>query len=430
MTMSYSIAGIDVHKKMLAVVVADVGASGGCLFQRRRFETSPRDLRALAVWFSEQQVEEAVMESTAQYWRPVWQALERYWQPERRNQDGAPRMAGALHLAQAESNRARRGRKNDWEDAERLVKRLIADELVLSYVPDAEQRLWRAVCRRKYQLTQNRVRMRNHLEGLLEEAQIKLTSLVTDLFGVSGRRILKGLADGERDPSALARLADGRLRATQEQLQDALGACAQLDPVYRELLKTALEELKLMEKHLVKLDKRLGSLLKAHEEAVQRLVQVPGLGVDSGQQILAQIGATASAFASAKALSSWAGLCPGENVSAEKSKSSRSPKGNRTLRRILNQAANAAVRLKGSIFEVLYRRMKPRLGHSKTIGAIAHRLCCLIWKILHDGVRYQERGPTVSAERQKIRTARNIRELRALGYRIDLPPVEAYGTPS
>ena len=228
--MPYRIAGIDVHKKMLAVVVSDVEIDGEFHFERRMFGANPEQLRLLAAWLLEQEAEEVVMESTAQYWKPAWAALERYWKPIREKREGARRRSGTLHLAQAQSNRGRRGRKRDFPDAERLVKRLVAQELTLSFVPDAEQRLWRTVTRKKYQLRCDRVRLQNQLEALLEEAHIKLSSLVTDLLGLSARRMLKALADGETDPAAVAALADGRLRATPEQLCDALGACTELIP--------------------------------------------------------------------------------------------------------------------------------------------------------------------------------------------------------
>jgi len=328
-------------------------------------------------------------------------------------------MSGTLHLAQAKSNRAPRGRKNDFADAERLVKRLVAHELVLSFVPDAEQRLWRTVTRRKQQLTRDRIRLQNQLECLLEQAHIKLSSLVSDLLGVSGRRMLQALADGETDAAALAALADHRLRATQEQLRDALGACTELHPIYRRLLKLTLEELKLLEHHMDQLDQEIAGLLQPHQDAVQRMAEVPGLGVDSAQQIIAEIGVTAAVFPSAKHLSSWIGACPGEEKSAEVSHSTRSPKGNRNLRRLLNQAAHAAIKVKGSIFEVVFRRLQPRLEYQEAIWAIAHRLCRLIWKILHQAVRYEERGPAVSAKSKRNRTTRMIRELRTLGYRLE-----------
>lgn len=418
--MSYRIAGIDVHKKMLAVVVADVSSGGEYDFERRQFGSSPDQLRLLTEWLIEQKIQEVVMESTAQYWRPVWQTLEQHWKAECQAWEGAGPMAGTLHLAQAQSNRGPRGRKRDFVDAERLLKRLVAQELILSFVPDAEQRLWRTVVRRKYQLTCDRVRLQNQLESVLEEAHLKLSSLVSDLLGASARRMLKALADGETNPAALAALADRRLRATQQQLCDALGASKELNPVYRRLVKMALEELQLIEQQMDQLDHEIADLLSQNQTAVQRLAEVPGLGVDSAHQIIAEVGAAAATFPSEKHLASWVGVCPGEEESAGVSASNRSPKGNRFMRRLLNQAANAAVKVKGSIFEIVFRRLLPRLGYQQAIWAIAHRLCRLIWKILHQGVRYDERGPAVSQRSRGARTAKMIRELRSLGYNVEL----------
>jgi len=263
------------------------------------------------------------------------------------------------------------------------------------------------------------VRLQNQLEALLEEAHIKLSSLVSDLLGASARRMLKALAEGEIDPLALAALGDKRLHATPAELRDALGACTELNPVYRRLVRMTLEELQLIEQQIGQLDQEIASLLRQHQDAVERLAEVPGLGVDSAQQIIAEVGATAATFPAAKNLVSWVGACPGEEESAGVNYSKRSPKGNRQMRRILNQAANAAVKRKGSIFEILYRRLVPRLGHNKTIGAIAHRLCQLIWILLHKGVRYEERGPAVCEKSKRVRTLRMIRTLRNLGYRVE-----------
>jgi len=419
--MSYRIAGIDVHKKMLAVVVADVEVESEYTFERRKFSSTPEQLRSLSTWLLEQEVEEVVMESTAQYWKPVWGALERYWKPPCEKREGARRKSGTLHLAQALSNRGRQGRKRDFPDAERLVKRLVAGELTLSFVPDAEQRLWRTVSRKKYQLRCDRIRLQNQLESLLEEAHIKLSSLVSDLLGLSARRMLEAIAKGETDPTTLAALADQRLRATPEQLRDALGACTELNSVYRRLVKMALEELRLIDKHIGRLDQEMAGLLSKHQDAVQRLAEVPGLGVDSAQQIIAEVGPTAASFPSEKCLSSWVGACPGDDESAGVNHSHRSPKGNRHMRRLLNQSANAAARTKGSIFEVVYHRSVPRLGHNQAIGAIAHRQCRLIWLILHQGVRYEERGTEVSKRSKHLRTWKMLRQLRKLGYRIEPP---------
>jgi len=424
--MPYRIAGIDVHKAMLAVVVADVEVAEDWQFERRRFGASPSQLRLLCEWLVEREVEEVVMESTAQYWRPVWGALEGDWQPTRRTRVDAGPTAGALHLAQAQSNGGRRGRKRDFPDAERLVKRLVAHELTLSFVPDVTQRLWRTATRRKYQLTRNRVQLQNRLESLLEEAHIKVSSLVSDLLGASSRRMLRALANGETNPAAVAALGSPRLHATPEQLCDALGASTDLHPLYRRLLAMTLAELEVIETHMRQLDEELAVLLRVHQDAVQRLAAVPGLGVDSAQQIIAEVGSKASTFPTAKRLASWVGACPGHEESAGINHSHRSPNGNRQMRRLLNQAAQAAVKTKGSIFELLYRRFVVRLGHAHAIGAIAHRLCRLIWKILHDGITYEERGPAVTKARAHRRAAKMIRELRSLGYRVELTPAPSH----
>ena len=265
---------------MLAVVVADVGGEGEYQFERRKVGAPSDELHLLAQWLVQQEVEEVVMESTAQYWKPVWGALERFWKPERQKREGAAQMSGTLHLCQTKSNRGPRGRKNEFADGERRIKRLVAQELVLSFVPDPEQRLWRTVRRRKYPLTRDKVRFQNQREGLLEQAHIKLSSWVSDLLGLSARRMGKAQAEGEADPAVLA---------------------------------------------------------------------------------------------------------------------------------------------------ATFRRLLPRLGYKQAIWAIAHRLCRMLWKILHEGVHYEERGPAVSAKSQRTRTARMIKELQKLGYRVAPIPV---GTPA
>jgi transposase len=237
--------------------------------------------------------------------------------------------------------------------------------------------------------------------------------------------MLQALADGEADPTALATLAAPRLRATPEQLCDAFHASATLHPIYRRLLTLTLAELRMIEAHLGHLDQQMADLLTAHHAAVQRLAEVPSLGVDSAQQIIAEVGATAATFPSSKHLASWMGACPGHEESAGVNDNHRCPKGHRPRRRILNQAANAAVKAKGTIFARVYRRIVPRLGHAQAIGAITHRLCRLIWKILHERVRYEERGPAVSAEAKKARARKMIRELRSLGYNVERLPAES-----
>jgi transposase len=403
--MSYKIAGIDVHKRVLMVVVIDASTPEEEP-ERRRFTAMPSDLRRLSIWLREHGVEEAVMESTAQYWRTVWLELEPYMR---------------LQLAQAFSNRAPRGRKHDFKDAERLVRRLIAEELILSFVPDEEQRTWRNLTRMKTQLRRDRVRLQNQMECLLEEMRIKLSNVVSDLLGASGLRILRALAEGETDPKQLALLGDEQLKCTEEQLVDALTGRPQ--PMHREMLRLQLERLHLIDRQIEKLNGLIAQAMKPHQEAVIRLAEVPGLGIDSAQQVIAEVGVQASTFPSAAELTSWVGTCPGKDESAEENHSSRSAKGNKYLRRVLNQSAHAAVKKKGSHFQVVFRRLLPRLGYKSAIWAIAHRLCRLIWKILHEGVRYIEQGCESDPKVRERRARTLARTLRKLGYDVTITPI-------
>jgi len=403
--MSYKIAGIDVHKRVLMVVVMDASTPEEKP-ERRRFTTMPSDLHRLSIWLREQGVEEAVMESTAQYWRTVWLELEPYLR---------------LQLAQAFSNRAPRGRKHDFKDAERLVRRLMANELILSFVPDGEQRTWRNMTRMKTQLRRDRVRLQNQMECLLEEMRIKLSIVVSDLLGASGLRILRALAQGETDPKKLALLGDDQLKCSEEQLVDALTGRPQ--PMHREMLGLQLERLRLIDGQIEKLNGLIAQAMKPHQEAVIRLAEVPGLGVDSAQQVISEVGVQASTFPSAAELTSWVGTCPGKDESAEENHSSRSAKGNKYLRRILNQSAHAAVKKKGSHFQAVFRRLLPRLGCKSAIWAIAHRLCRLIWKILHEGVRYIEQGSESDPKVRERRARTLARALRKLGYDVAITPI-------
>ena len=405
MEAAYNVAGIDVHKRMLAVVIANARDTKIEL-EGRRFGTTVSELRALSAWLKERAVQETAMESTAQYWKPVWLALE-----------GQCR----LHLAQARSNRGPRGRKTDFRDAKRVVSRLLSGDLILSFVPEAEQRCWRTLTRTKYQLTRDRVRLQSQLESLLEECQIKLSSVVSDLLGASGRRILRAIADGETSAVRLAGLGDKRLRVSQEELTDALSG--QVGPLHRQVLSLYLSRLNLIESQIATLERMISEAMKAHEETIARLAELPGLGVDSAQQIIAEIGPNAAAFPSAPQLASWVGVCPGRQESAGESTSNRSAKGNRSMRRLLDQLAHAAVRKEGTQMQIVFRRLSARMGYNKAIWAIAHRLCRLIWKVLHHKVRYVEYGLAASPVALKRRRQRLVTQLRRMGYQVELTPL-------
>jgi transposase len=403
--MAYKVAGIDVHKKVLMVVVCE-GSAPEVELERRRFGTTTKELGRLSAWLREQGVQEAVMESTAQYWKPVWHELE----PHLR-----------LNLAQAFSNRAPRGRKHDFGDAARLVRRLVAGELILSFVPKPEQRMWRTLTRTKVQLTREQSRLYGQLEGLLEEMRIKLSCVLSDLLGASGYRILRALAQGETDPERLAALGDPHLRCTQEQLVEALTGSPQ--PVHLQLLGLYLDRYQMLSEQIEKLNHLIAEALKAHQEAVMRLAEVPGFAADSAQQVIAEVGVEASTFPSGANLAAWVGTCPGVNESAEENHSSRSAKGNRYMRRILNQAAHAAVKKKGSHFQSVFRRLLPRLGYKGAVWAIAHRLCRMVWKVLHDQVAFVEQGTESDPRRKRQRALKLLRTLRKLGYEVAIKPM-------
>ena len=414
-TMNRIIAGIDVHKRILVVAVGTVSGATAedgseqaepIRFANRQFGTTTAELLHLVAWLREHGVQEAVMESTAQYWKPVWLALEGHFR---------------LSLAQAWSNRAPRGRKGDFRDAQRLVRRHVAGELTLSFVPDSEQRQIRTVTRRRTQLTRDRVRIHNQVESLLEETRIKLSSVVTDLLGSSGLRILTALSQGETDPGKLAAMGDARLQCPPEELADAL--TGSVSEIHRRLLQQHLAHLALIEAQMEELALLAADALRQHSEAVMRLAKIPGIRVLSAQQIVAEAGPRATAFPSAAQFSSWIGVCPGREESAGENHSSRCAKGNTYLRRALCQGAQAAVRTKNSYFQRKFQRLMPKLGYAKAIWAIARHLSVVIWKILHDGAQYEERGLPSTPQAMKRRVQRLTQQLRALGYSVEKKPL-------
>ena len=408
--MPYTVAGIDVHKKLLVVVVADA-AEPDVILHSRRFGTGHADLGSLASWLGDLGVAEAVMESTAQYWKPVWMELE-------------PQMR--LHLAQAMSNRAPRGRKSDLADAKRLLKRFVAGELFLSFVPEPEQRGWRTMTRARLQLVRTRVQLQNQIESLLEEGRIKLSSVVSDLLGVSGRRILRALAAGMTDPEELAALGDELLKCGKAVLADAL--TGSMNEVHRTLLRQHLDRLDLLDGQIEELNKLCATHMQAHQDAVVRLIAVPGIGAEAAQEIVAEIGPAAAAFPSAAQLASWIGVCPGSNQSADQNHSGHCAKGNRFLRRLLCQAAQAAVKTKASQLQAVFKRLIVRLGYPKAIWAIAHRLCKIIWNILHQGQRFIERGEAINPKAVRRCIHHHLKALRRLGYNIPAATVDAVVT--
>lgn len=368
-------AGIDVHKRMLAVVVRKEQDTK-TEYAQRQFGTTRREIEHLAAYLRQEQVAEVVMESTAQYWRPVWYGLETHLK---------------LHLCHPLLTRARRGRKRDFLDAKRLVDRLWGGDIEESFVPSAEQRSWRWMTRMRVALKDKVGVVRNEVEGLLEEAGIKLTGVVSDPFGVSGWAMLNHLAQGETDLEKIVSEARGTLRKKKTALQEAIAG--PLPEACRFMLRQLIDQVALLRKQIADLSAAITAAMKEHIPTLHRLSKVPGLNVEAAEIMLAEIGPGAATFPSGGQMASWAGICPGSQESAGINYSRRSAKGNRYLRRLMAQVAWAAVRTKGTFFEDLFRRLKPRIEPKGAMWAVAHRITNLVWLMLQKGVEYQERGP-------------------------------------
>jgi transposase len=392
------LAGIDVHKKMLAVVIRrQTGEQTE--YEKRKFGTTRAEIEHVGAWLQAQAVSEVVMESTAQYWRPVWYGLEAHFR---------------LHLTHPLKTRGPRGRKRDFRDAQRLADRWSSGDLEDSFIPDSEQRSWRWLTRTRVQYHKKLGVIHSHVEGLLEQGGIKLSAVVSDLFGVSGWAMLEHIARGVTDVEVLAGEARGVLRKKRMQLKEALAG--QLEPVYRLLLQQHLEQVRLLRRQVEEINQALAGAMKEHLATLRRLTKMPGVDVYAAQELLSEIGPKAAAFASAEQFASWVGVCPGSQESAGVNYSHRSAKGNRYLRRLLCQIAWAAIHTKNTFFAGLFARLKPRVEGKGAAWAVAHRIAKVVWLVLHQGVEYQEKGAAPPNERTLMRKfKRMLKEFGRLG---------------
>jgi transposase len=393
-----SIAGVDVHKKMLAVVIRrPVGESAE--YEQRKFGTTRAEIQHLEAWLRAHQVSEVVMESTAQYWRPVWHGLEPHFR---------------LHLTHPLKTRAPRGRKSDYRDAQRLADRWSAGDLEESFIPGGAQRAWRWLTRTRVQLKKKLGVIQSHVEGLLEQGGIKLSAVVSDLFGVSGWAMLEHIAKGVTDVEVLAGEARGVLRKKDAELKEALAG--QLEPVYRMLLRLHMDQVRLLRRQVEEINQTLAEAMQEHLVELQRLSRIPGVDLYAAQELLSEIGPKAAAFPSAEPFASWVGVCPGRQESAGVNYSRRSAKGNRYLRRLLCQIAWAAIHTKQTFFAGLFARLKPRIEGKGAAWAVAHRIAKVVWLVLHQAVDYEEKGSAPPNERTLFRKfKRMLKEFGRLG---------------
>lgn len=399
-------AGLDVHQKTVVACRIIPDGAGGERQEVRTFGTTTAALLDLAEWLAAGGVTHVAMESTGVYWKPVYNLLEGQF---------------TLLVVNAQHLKMVPGRKTDVRDAQWIAELLRHGLLRSSFIPSAEQRQWRDLTRHRATLVAERVRVKQRLHALLQDANLKLGSVISDVLGVSGRAILTALAAGETDPAVLAELADGRLRAGRKDLEAAL--TGRLQRHHRFLLGELLAQLRQLEEATERVSAELGTRLTAHEAALLRLDTIPGINRHTAEVILAEIGWDMQRFPSAGHLASWVGLCPGNRESGGKRLSGAIRKGNGWLRRVLFQAAHAAVKQRGTHLRALYLRLKPRLGAKRALVAIAHRLVVIVYHVLARQQPYCERDLGAhDARRQQRHEQRLVAQLEGRGYTVIRPP--------
>jgi transposase len=391
-------AGLDVqHSGRLCV---DTAYQGGPELWHRTAE-----LLRLADWLQEQDVSDVAMESTGVYWQPVHNVLE--------DRGLRPIVVNAQHL------KAVPGRKTDVKDAEWIAECMQVGLLRGSYIPERSQRELRELVRHRRSLIQERSQAVNRIKKLLEGANIKLSSVISDLTGATGKAILEGLAAGAVEPQSLANLRKGNLRASPEQLAAALQGV--MRGHQRFLLHSLLRQIAFLEAEITALDQEVASRAAPFETLIQRLDAIPGIGRRTAEDILAEIGFQLGHFLTAAHLASWARLCPGSYESAGKRRQVSTGHANRWLRAALTQAAQAAARKKASYFQVQYHRLAARRGKKRAIIAVAHSLLIVIYHVVTTGRAYEDLGPQHFDLRDHDRLRhRLVHRLEGLGYKVSL----------
>lgn len=406
--------GLDVHQ---ATVVACVLV--GKPHQRpkkeiRTFGTFRRDLESLAEWMQSHGCTHVAMESTGVYWEPIYAVLE-----------------GRFEIIVGNPQRIKNvpGRKTDVGDAQWIADLARHGLIAKSFVPPKPLRELRALLRYRTKLVQSRTAERNRLQALLERANIKIASVVTDVFGVSGMLMLEALVGGAMTSTEMSKLARGKLRKKIPTLEPALDG--RLEDHHRFMLRLQLRRLKAVDDDLAELEGNIEEKLRPYRSAMEMLSQIPGVDWVVAAVLIAEIGTDMSVFGSPTRLASWAGVCPGNNESAGKKKSRRASKGNAHLRAILVQGAVAAARQKGSYFRDKYYRLKARRGGNRAALAIAHKILVAVYHMLSSGQPYRELGDAYLDKLSRSRvTGSLVQRLERLGYDVTLQPKAASDPPN
>ena len=401
--------GLDVHRDVVVACLRRDAGKGVVQKESRTFATTLGTLRELAGWLHEQECSVVGMESTGVYWKPIYHVL----------------VSEIDHVivGNPRDMRRRPGKKTDKLDADWISELLAHGLIASSFVPPPHIAALRDLTRTRATLVQTRSQAKNRVHKILQDTNIKLSSVVTDLFGKSGRAMLEALVSGERDPKRLRRLALGRLRSKLPQLELALEG--EFTDHHGALIRLALEQVDVLDRQLSEIDARIANLASTNSAvsgAIEQLDSIPGIDQTAALAVVAEIGTEMDRFESDKRLASWAGLCPGNHESAGKRKSGRTRKGNRWLRRVLNQCAWAA-RKTDTFLGCTFRSLQSRIGGKKAAVAVAHKTLVIAYHLLSDGTLYDEEHYRRTNPHLEARWRQNaIRTLERLGFAVALQP--------
>jgi transposase len=397
-------AGLDLHKRTVVACTLVPGAAGKPTKALRTFGTMTEDILALGDWLAAQGVTHVAMESTGVYWKPVWNLLEDRFE---------------LLLANAHHIKAVPGRKTDVKDAEWIADLLRHGLLQASLVPDRFQRELRELTRYRTELTRERAAEVNRLQKTLEGANIKLAAVVSEIDGKSAREMLDALVDGATDVGALAQLARGRLREKTKELERALAGS--FGAHQRFLVARHLALLDAFDDSIAQVSGELAERMRPFERPLAHLDTIPGVGQRTAEVVIAEMGTDMDRFPSAAHLAAWAGLAPGNYESAGKQRRGTTRQGNPALKTCLVEAANAAVRTKGSYAAAQYHRLAARRGRKRALVAVAHSLLVAAYHMLKRGEDYRDLGPTHFDDRDRHAVSKRLTQrLEQLGYDVEL----------
>jgi len=402
-------AGLDVHKDTVVACVRHM-VNGTVKREVRTFKTTTTELLALSDWLAAEKCTHIAMEATGVYWKPVWHILS--------DGDFSLVLANAAHVKNVP------GRKTDVSDAEWLADLLAHGLIRASFVPDTPTQALRALLRTRKQLVREQTSHVQRIQKTLEDANIKLDSVISDIMGKSGRAMIKALIAGERDPDKLARLADARLEASPAELREALRGRVTKNHGF--LLRLHLRQIDALDAAIAAIDRQVEADIAPFRVAAEQISSVPGVKALSARVIISEIGIDMSRFPTDAHLISWACICPRSDESAGKRRSNRIRKGSRWLKATLVQCAWAAIKKKDSYFRAQYHRIKMRRGAKKAIVAVAASMLTAIYHMLKDGTMYKDLGSNHfdrrSADQQKNRL---VKRLADLGYAVELKPLAA-----